>query len=332
MAMPDFNNEVQTFVQELIASEAAAAKKALAAARDKSTAAKRVGMAKAASMATVQIAATSAVGSAISAVAPSTVMATGVSAHLVHVAAGIGVNAAGYSPIMWAAKPWLAAKDVAKVAFELERVYAVMDEDAGVWVRKYKCEELYPCTCAERRKQAFVVWNGQRKVEYGSGVREPTHKGCKAVRDFLVNQKEAKAARAAVTATVVGVAFYAIYSAARSVYKRATGTIHQDRALYAQHLVRSALPSLRLDGDRVEVVERGCRRAQALIALLCGELTLAAPNQNVANYPKAFAALVHPDGWDRVAAALSASLITDAGNGRALAAPAPRPELAHATH
>lgn len=315
MPMPDFNAEVQKFIQDALVAD-------LAAARAKATTAKRIGTAKAVGTAAATFAATSAAGSVISAAAPSTVMATGVNAHAAHALAGLGVNVAGFSPVMWAAKPWLAAKDVASIAFALERVYAVMDEDGGIWSRKYQCAELYDCTCGDRRQQGFVVWNSQRKAEYGTGVREPGHKGCKPVRDFLVAQKEAKAAKAAISATVVGAAFYSIYAAARSVYKRAAGTIHQDRANFAQHLVRTATPSLRRDGDRMVVVERGCRRAQALVALLCGELNLKAPSQTPANYPKTFAALVHPDGWDRVAAALSASLVTDAGNGKAIAKPA----------
>jgi hypothetical protein len=317
MAMPDFNNEVQKFIQDSMVTELATAR-ALAAARATATTARRVGLAKTVGVAGAKFAASSALGVGITTAAPATVVATGVGANVAHVAAGVGANVAGYSPIMWAAKPWLAAKDVANVAFALEKVYAVMDEDRGIWARKYRCEERYACTCADHRKQAFVIWNQHKKVEFGSGARDATHKDCRAVRNFLVAQKEAKVARTAINATVVGVPFYAIYSAARSIYKRATGTIHQDRAMFAQHLVRDALPVLKLRGETVEIVERGCRRAQALIALMCGELALQAPNTNVANYPKTLAALVHPDGWDTISAALSASLITDAGNGKAL--------------
>jgi hypothetical protein len=163
------------------------------------------------------------------------------------------------------------------------------------------------------------MWNQKKLAEYGVGAREETHKSCKAVRDFLVAQQETKAARTAVCATVVGIPFYALYSAARSIYKRANGTIHQDRAQHAQHLVRDAMPVVvRKDEKTAEISERGCRRAQALIALMCGELDLKTPNGNVANYPKTMAALVHPDGWDSVSSALSAALITDAGNGKAL--------------
>ena len=87
----------------------------------------------------------------------------------------------------------------------------------------------------------------------------------------------------------------------------------------AQHLVRGALPALTMDDQmRVEIVERGCRRAQALIALLCGELDLKAPNGNATNYPRTMAALMHPDGWEMIATALSAALIKDAGSGKDL--------------
>jgi hypothetical protein len=72
---------------------------------------------------------------------------------------------------------------------------------------------------------------------------------------------------------------------------------------------------------RVEIVEPGCRRAQALIALLCGELNLETPNGNATNYPRTMAALLHPDGWEAIATALSAAIIKDAGSGKALAAP-----------
>jgi hypothetical protein len=72
----------------------------------------------------------------------------------------------------------------------------------------------------------------------------------------------------------------------------------------------------------VDAVCVACRRAQALIALLCEELDLVTPNSNAMNYPRTMAALVHPDGWDKVAKAFSAALIANAGNGKALAAPA----------
>lgn len=321
MPMPDFNDEVQKFVQGVNVS-GAASQGAVVRARERGQAALNGDRRMIGAKAVGKYAATSLVGGVVTHAAPVTVVSSSVGAQVAHIAQGVGINTPGtFSPIMWAAKPWFAAKDVADVAFSMEKIYAVMGEDGGVYTRKYRCEESYPCTCADRRRQGVIFWNAKKMAEYGTGTREATHKSCKNVRDFAVAQKEAKAARIAVNSTVVGAAFYAVYSAARSVYKRANGTIHQDRALNAQHLVRSALPVLRLNGDTVEIVERGCRRAQALIALLCGELALQAPSRTLASYPKTFAALVHPDGWDRVAAALSAAITTDLGNGKALAAP-----------
>src|SRR5262249_5576746 len=157
-----------------------------------------------------------------------------------------------------------------------------------------------------------------RYAYYGWADRiNDQHKNCKAVRDFLVAQKEARVIKIALNAGVVGIPFYMAYAAARSIYKRATGTIHQARADHAQHLVRDALPALDIDDQLgVTIVEPGCKRAQALIALLCGELDLKNPNGTAANYPRTMEALMHPDGWGMIATALSAAVIKDAGSGK----------------
>lgn len=297
MPMPDFDEAVCQFMKDAVQYDAAQKRKEGKTTREEY--ASKVGKA------VVEKGTMTLAGEAVSHLAP-----------LTNAAVQFGSLSLTVNPVMWATKPWLAARDVAKVAFELERLYAVMNEDGGVWARKYGCAEAYVCTCHLRQKQGLVFWDPMRLARYGVETRERTHKNCQGIRDFVKNQKDAKAARIGATVSVVTVPFYLLYAAGRSIYKRAAGTIHQDRAQHAQHLVRSATPALKRDGDDVLITERGCRLAQALIALLCGELNLRDPKSGVDQYPKTMSALVHPDGWDKVASGMSASVLFDAGHGR----------------
>lgn len=254
----------------------------------------------------LKIATTTRAGMAIGGAIPVTNVTTGVAISVAGNTMGTTMN-----PITWAFKPWFAARDVAGIGWDLEEVYAIMEGSGGAYSRKYSRAEGYPCTCAGRQQQAFVLRTPGNKIQYAVAQREAMNKSCQTIVDFLKEQKDAKAAKIAINASVVGVPFYLVYAATRSIYKRATGTIHQDRSQAAQHLIRSAMPAIRFRQDGVQIVERGCRKAQALMAFLLGELDLKAPKNDFDHYPRTWAALIHPDGWYDLASAFSAAVIAD---------------------
>ena len=311
MALPDFDTEVLNFLRVAYKPThydriLAGAGAGLAEAQSRAEWRGRTELATAIGKGAFKTAATTGAGMAIGGAMPVTNVATGVVINVFGNTVGSTVN-----PITWAFKPWLAAKEVADIGWSLEKVYAVMDEFGEAYSHKYNLAEHYLCTCAIRQQQAFVVRTADNRVQYSIASREATHKDCQTVADFLKEQKDAKAAKIAINSTVVGVPFYMVYAAARSIYKRATGTIHQDRSQAAQHLIRSAMPTIRVRQDDVQIVEHGCRKAQALMALLLGELNLETPHNNPTNYPKTLAALIHPDGWYALSSAFSAAVITD---------------------
>ncbi len=231
--------------------------------------------------------------------------------------AGLGnlsVSAAGLStsvvPIVWALKPWLSAASVAGIATNLDKIYALNEpryalKFAGGTARYHA--KVYPCTCAaQSRTRAFcVVAKGDKKQQVSYSAT------CKDIIDFVKEQSDAKAAKIAVNATVVGIPFYMLYALGRSIYKRASGTIHSARTTMAQALVTRATPEFEYDARKREVKIRvaGCRQAQALTALLVGELDLESPKEKGEDYPLTLGALFCPDGWESVYRAMSAGVV-----------------------
>ncbi len=213
--------------------------------------------------------------------------------------------------MVWALKPWTSALSVAIEGWGLDKMYALSERP---YAEKEGSKELYACTCADRKRQAMVTWRPDRSVAYVCDDRPGEAKTCKDIQEFIMNQKHAKVAKVAVCSSVVGIPFYAAYAGIRSLYKRATGTIHADRTFHAKSLIRSALPTfkVRQTGDRQAVLEKeenGCRQAQALIALMVGDLNLKSPSSTFASYSKTMNAMVHPEGWQIIFKGMSASII-----------------------
>jgi hypothetical protein len=98
------------------------------------------------------------------------------------------------------------------------------------------------------------------------------------------------------------------YSAGRNAYKWQQGTKGGDRTSYSKQLQTSAMPTPRkrkrmVDGKIAEVMEiltKGCSKAQATIAILMGELAMASANQNPLAYEKTIAAITAVSGWQEI--------------------------------
>lgn len=102
--------------------------------------------------------------------------------------------------------------------------------------------------------------------------------------------------------------FVMAYSAGRNAYKWKQGTKGGDRTAHSKQLQSSAMPTPRkrkrmVDGKIVEVMEimtKGCPKAQAAIAILMGELAMVSANQSPLAYEKTIAAVTAVSGWQEI--------------------------------
>jgi hypothetical protein len=189
------------------------------------------------------------------------------------------------SPLTYALAPIKGAYSVYSTGCLLDRIYALSEAEYARHYKNYRIGD-YSCSCGK----------------------------CDEIQAYFVGNMEQKTIRAAANATVVGAPFEALYSFGRNVYKWSTGTKGQKREGYAKLLQEAARPqfkrvqTIRLDGtfvkDRrgqiLEITRPGCRRAQAMLALIYGELELDAPEQDLGHYFETVTSLVNPQGYRRI--------------------------------
>lgn len=215
----------------------------------------------------------------------------------------IGATVAGHSvstsPLAWSVKPMKAAFEVAKIAFDLEHLYALTE---WKYANKYHVTDHYQCTCHKRKMAAQVWWHTDNRATYWSFPRPENAPSCAEITKYIVEQKEWKAIKIAVCSSVAGIPFYLAATGANNLYKRMKGTLHKEREMFATSLIRSALPAL---DSRYEVLEPGCQLAQAMVAMLAGELTMSNPSNSPSAYPKTTNAMLHPTGYEIIFKAMS---------------------------
>lgn len=169
--------------------------------------------------------------------------------------------------------PWLTAYNVAAGAQTTMDLYDLLPANEGG-------KDAYACSCGK----------------------------CVAAVRFSIANREARVAKQAISATIVGMPFVMAYSAGRNAYKWKQGTKGGDRMAHSKQLQSSAMPTPRkrkrmVDGKIVEVMEiltKGCLKAQAAIAILMGELAVGAANQNPVAYEKTIAAVTAVSGWQEI--------------------------------
>ena len=179
-----------------------------------------------------------------------------------------GLHALG--PLALALSPWLAAAKSVSVVKRQMQLYDLLPVEQ-------KGKNLYACSC---------------------------HK-CVEILEWVIDKREYKALKTGVAATVVGLPFVLGYSGVRTLYKKAKGTKGKTREQYAMHLQKWAMPiwgltKVRRQGGlttEVKIVRAGCRKAQAITAIMMGELSGDNPSQNVAHYEKTVSAMVATNGW-----------------------------------
>ena len=105
-----------------------------------------------------------------------------------------------------------------------------------------------------------------------------------------------------------------MYSLGRNIAKWSSGTKGQVRERYAKALWNNARPAFKQSasassnghfvrnhkGQIVEITRGGCRQAQAMLAIIFGELELDQPDQTLAHYSITLPTLVNPKGYKRI--------------------------------
>ena len=194
------------------------------------------------------------------------------------------------SPLTYAVAPMRGAYSVFRTATLLDKIYALSDKKYASAYTHYHLGD-YPCTCGQH-----------------------CDLNCDEITEYFVANMEQKTVRAAANATVVGAPFEAMYSLGRNLYKWSTGTKGQVRARYAKALWSNARPVFKRGvslgrrascvknhrGEVLEITRSGCRRAQAMLAIILGELELDKPAQALEHYSTTLPTLVNPMGYKRI--------------------------------
>jgi hypothetical protein len=243
------------------------------------------------------------VGSGVAAGVGGIKVATGIPA-----IAAIGGIGSTFTPIGWAIKPWVAAFEVYGIMGKLEE----LETFSNPKVAASKSAVLYPCTCHLRKKAIETDWTPDKtKLKFRYVQRDATtYPSCTQIEAYYRHQMDLKAMKVAVMATVVGAPFYIVGTMGNFVMRAIKGTRSVERTHMAKSLIINALPywdpSRRLPGTELMIVEDGCRRAQAMVALFCNELkNLSAPADNPDKYPTSLKVLLHPDGCQPIMAAFN---------------------------
>ncbi|TWI72279.1 hypothetical protein LZ24_01687 [Desulfobotulus alkaliphilus] len=197
----------------------------------------------------------------------------------------IGQALHNLNPLTMIASPFVGAYKAYKAGSLQETLWALTD---AKYAKNYKLYKLgdYPCTCTAPifKKIAMVpVAN------------------CSEVLTFICNQLNSRAARGAIAGTVVGSPFEMLYSAGRVIQKKIQGTSGQDRNRMSQALQNAARPEIEPVLRKLKTGgKKGCRQAQAIVAILLGELELDTPSQDINTFALTIGALASPKGWESI--------------------------------
>ncbi|WEF34220.1 hypothetical protein [Pseudoduganella chitinolytica] len=146
-------------------------------------------------------------------------------------------------------------------------------------------------------KKSFAYWDLVSKDKRGGGLYPCTCGKCDAHAFYLANRFDVKQATFAASLFVVP----AVYTVPKMVYDTFLNSTLKERKLtLAKDLQAGALALGKLDRStkpaQVTVVRPGCRKAQALIALLFGEA-----HADRARYRKTLAAILTANGYRAIA-------------------------------
>ena len=137
---------------------------------------------------------------------------------------------------------------------------------------------------------------------------------CATILQFVIDKRDKKAVKTAITSSVVGAPFVAVHGIVRNSYKLIKGTKGQERETYAKQLLSSAKPTGAVKQSLVEskkitmeidIQNIGCPIAQATIAVLFKEPS-GKERTSALNYPKTIAAISTPDSaWLKLKQAMN---------------------------
>ena len=126
---------------------------------------------------------------------------------------------------------------------------------------------------------------------------------CAQILQFVINKRDKKSVKTAISSSVVGAPFVAVHGIIRNSYKIIKGIKGQERETYAKQLLSSAKPTgavkqtvtkgKKISMD-INIHDIGCPIAQATIAVLLKE----PKNKEYASpmsYPKTISAISSPD-------------------------------------
>jgi hypothetical protein len=150
---------------------------------------------------------------------------------------------------------------------------------------------------ASRMSSNMTFWDMMPRDKLGNALYQCTCQKCDTTLEFIIGRQEGKVSRIAISITVVGAIPVAVYALQQAL----KGEVTAARRRAAQELQQAALPFGRKRKvktstgalvDEIQVLKKGCRKAQAIIATLMGE-----HSNDPKEYKKTPAAIVAIDGW-----------------------------------